>query len=1081
MGRAMNKAQCLLEMERLYLQRAYSDAEIAQRLGIDRTTAYRYRMELSNGENALPIEPDANGKWKINRTTYLSNVRVNLYESLILYLAARRATQQGRLAGQHAASALEKISLALRQPLTEKLVKAADKVLSARVAPERVKIFETIARGWAERIPVRITYRALRAAESRVHVIHPYLIEPSLWSDSVYAIAYSETSKIIIPFKIERIARAALATGRFDIPADFDEDELLKHAWGVWTRAGEPVTVQLRFAPGPAARRLRESTWHPLEKVTDTEDGGCIWEAPIAEPREMLPWIRGWGADVEVLAPESLRKALERETKRLARVYGISQSTEDTGPSFYAHSRADLDESEWQLLKDHLTATAELAAELAKPAGLDGLAYTAGLLHDIGKYSPEFQARLRGAKRRVDHATAGAREIVKLFPTQQENYLAELVSYCIAGHHTGLPDYGSAGDLGEEGTLLARREKKRLPDYSAYRQEIDLQKIALRSPTLTPARFRLRNEEKQHALFSIAFMTRMLFSALVDADWLETERYMEDEDKPRGGHASITELAAQFNRFLKHFENPTSEINRRRTETLHACIEKATQPPGFFTLTVPTGGGKTFASMAFALNHAAQHGLRRVIYVIPFTSIIEQNAEKFREALGPLGTENVLEHHSNFDWEKIREDDNETNQVEKKLRLAAENWDVPIVVTTSVQFFESLFASKKRPARKLHNIAQSVIIFDEVQTLPRDYLKPSLLAVQELVRNYGCTAVFCTATQPSLERFFPKDISLTELAPNPQELYRFYRRVDVKNLGELTDEDLLERLNEHDQALCIVNTRRHASGLYKGLTGEGNFHLSTLMCPAHRRKVLEEIRRRLREGEPCRVVSTSVMEAGIDIDFPVGYRALAGLDSILQAAGRVNREMKRAHGEVFVFTPKSKFIRRTPTFIAQTGAVARSILRDHAAAPNSLDAIAAYYDMLYNLQSEEAFDTHRIVGAFEKSAKHPAFDFETAAENFRFIQQNSVSVLIPYDERAKTLIERLQYALHPGRILRQLQVYTVNIYEREFERLQSKGVIWTIAERYHVLDEGRMAEFYSPETGLLLPDEESGDAIFFDG
>ncbi len=1078
MGRSMNKAECLIEMERLYLQRAYSDIEMAERLGVDRTTAYRYRMELSSGDTALPIEQDDNGKWKINRAAYLSNVRVNLYESLSLYLAARRVAQQSRKAGKHAASALEKIAVALRQPMTERLVRAADKVLAAQIEPTRVKVFETIARGWAERIPVRVQYRGLHAEETRSHILHPYLIEPSPWSDSVYVIAYSETMRGITPFKIERIEQAALSAGRFEIPEDFDEDELLKHAWGIWRREGEPQTVRLKFAPGHATRRLKESTWHPLERVTDTEDGGCIWEAPIAEPREMLPWVRGWGADVEVLGPEGLRKWLRQEARRLGRIYGVA-AIGNAASRFYAHSRPDLSEDEWQLLKDHLHNTAELATQMGEPLGIAELTRVAALLHDLGKYSDAFQARLRGGRKPIDHATAGAREIVHLFAGTPQRPIAELLSFAIAGHHTGLPDYGSPGDLGEEGTLLARREKKQLEDYSVYKQELDLSDIRLPNPKIKPVRFRFGEREQPFPDFSISFLARMLFSTLVDADWLETERFMEGE-KPRGQHASIAELAEQFNQFLQRFENPSMPINRKRTETLHACIQKAENPPGFFKLTVPTGGGKTYASMAFALNHAIRHSLRRVIYVIPFTSIIEQNADKFREALGPLGTEHVLEHHSNFDWEG-KPDDDETNSALQKLKLAAENWDVPIVVTTNVQFFESLFANKKRAARKLHNIARSVIIFDEAQNLPREYLQPSLLAVQELVQNYGCTAVFCTATQPALEQFFPQNIRFTELAPNPPELYAFYRRVNIQNLGELTDEALLDRLNSHQQALCIVNTRRHARGLFEGLRGEGNFHLSTLMCPAHRRKTLKSIKQRLAQGLPCRVVSTQVMEAGIDIDFPVGYRALAGLDSVIQAAGRVNREMKREHGEVFVFTPKTHFIKRTPAFIQQTGAVARAVFREHAQTPDSLEAVAAYYNMLYTLQSNDSFDAYGILQHLKTRGDNPAFEFQKVAKKFKLIRENTVSVFIPYDEHARDMLERLPHVQYPVTLLRKLQPYTVNIYEREFERLQAQGVIWTLGEHYHVLDEEHMPDFYSPHTGLRLVEDEGGAGIFFDG
>jgi CRISPR-associated helicase Cas3 len=292
--------------------------------------------------------------------------------------------------------------------------------------------------------------------------------------------------------------------------------------------------------------------------------------------------------------------------------------------------------------------------------------------------------------------------------------------------------------------------------------------------------------------------------------------------KTRGGHEDIPTLCDKLNAHLRQFENPTSNINRKRTETLKRCVEKASQQPGFFKLTVPTGGGKTLASMAFAINHAKTHGLNRIIYVIPFTTIIEQNAGIFKEI---FGAENVLEHHSNFDWEPRNREteehaDDHTCDVYTKLKLAAENWDIPIVVTTNVQFFESLFSNKSSRCRKLHNIAKSVIVFDEAQMFPRDYLRPALSAVWELVTNYGASAVFCTATQPNLERFLPEGTPITELAPNSQDLFNFYKRVEVKPLAEkLPDEELIARLKAHKQVLCIVNTRKHASGLYEMLKG----------------------------------------------------------------------------------------------------------------------------------------------------------------------------------------------------------------------------------------------------------------------
>lgn len=747
---------------------------------------------------------------------------------------------------------------------------------------------------------------------------------------------------------------------------------------------------------------------------------------------------------------------------------------------YFGHSKTGFDKSKWQCLKDHLVNTANLAEELGRDAGVSELARVAGLMHDIGKYSEAFQRRLEGSKHRVDHSTAGAREITASFKAQPQRTFADILAYCIAGHHTGLPDYGSKADVEGDGTLLARLDRAKLEDYSAYKTEIDL--AALKLPERLPIRPIKNYKGKSLQGFSVSFLTRMVYSALVDADFQETESYMYGKAKPRGGYASIEDLCQIFNHYLQKFENPTGELNKKRTETLKACLAKAPQEPGFFTLTVPTGGGKTFTSMGFALKHAAAHGLKRIIYVIPFTSIIEQNAAAFK---GCLGEENVLEHHSNFDWEQKRKaeaelPDDQTNSIYDKLKLAAENWDVPIVVTTNVQFFESLFANRSSRCRKLHNLAKSVIIFDEAQMLPLEYMEPCMNAVQELVQNYGASAVFCTATQPSLERFLAPNTPVAELAPNPQALFDFYRRVQVKNKGKLPDADLLQEISVQPQVLCIVNTRKHAKGLFDGLAplvGEGCFHLSTLMCPAHRKEVLHTIRGRLENGESCRVVSTQVMEAGIDVDFPVGYRAVAGLDSIIQAAGRVNREGKRSSGELYVFEPQTPFIKKTPTFVKQGADVSETVLREHAADPFSIQAINAYFKMLYTLHNERSFDAREILPCFEKGLGEPNFDFKTAAERFKLIDNDTVPVVIPYDQDAKQLIQELKYTLYPATTLRKLQMYTVNIYEREFEGLQSKGVIETFHEQYKVLNN---PHFYHEQTGLILPTDDGGEALFFE-
>lgn len=741
---------------------------------------------------------------------------------------------------------------------------------------------------------------------------------------------------------------------------------------------------------------------------------------------------------------------------------------------YYAHSNGS-DKEDWQLLIDHLHNTAQLASGFGANEDMSKLAYIAGRMHDLGKYSAEFQARLEGSTQRVDHSTAGALELRKMSQNPECQAFAELLAYCIAGHHTGLPDYGNVSDMPGESTLMGRM-KTTPKDYQAC--QADLSQESFVWPDL-------RNFKpiynKKGFPFSLSFLTRMVYSALVDADFLDTETVMRGY-VPRGGYDSIPVLCERFNVFLKQFSQPKREIDRVRTETLQACIDKAVCEPGFFTLTVPTGGGKTYASLAFALNHAMLHNLQRVIYVMPFTTIIEQNAGKFKEC---LGAENVLEHHSNFDWEKFtkhqeEKPDDVTHQAVDKLKLASENWDIPIVVTTNVQFFESLFANRSSRARKVHNMAKSVLVFDEAQMIPLDYMSPCMYALRELVVNYGSSVVFCTATQPELQTFMPEEKNsqwrapFTELAPEPQKLFDFYHRVDVCMLGKMSDVDLLQRLNEHAQVLCIVNTRRHAKELFTGLEGDGNFHLSTLMCPSHREQVVEEIRQRLSSGRACRVVSTSVLEAGVDLDFPVGYRALAGLDSINQAAGRVNREMKQGVQSLYVFEPDSPVIKKEPRYITQNVAVVRSVARDHVDRMISIDAIRAYFSQLYNLKDNQAFDYKKILESLSISESH--FSFAEASKNFRLIEDNSVAVIIPYNQEVEGLIEELKYSLYPSRLLRKLQRYSVSIYENEFNSLNVEGKIMMVAEKYAVLC---TLSDYDPQTGVhVSADLSGGDALF---
>jgi CRISPR-associated endonuclease/helicase Cas3 len=742
---------------------------------------------------------------------------------------------------------------------------------------------------------------------------------------------------------------------------------------------------------------------------------------------------------------------------------------------YYAHTRGE-SKAEWQSIKDHLIGTAGLARQLGTDSGLADFAVVAAMLHDLGKYSQAFQRRLEGAPQKVDHTTAGALEVKKLLPELVREVIGQMLAYCITGHHGGLMDAGSPVSTQEDHTLAGRLKRaSMLEDYSAYSSDLDFTNLQI--PTRFPSNFRPNSESPG---FSLAFATRMIYSILVDADFLDTETFCNGGIKLRGSTVSIPELAASFTRFLERFSQPTRPIDARRSATLQACIEKAQFPTGLFTLTLPTGAGKTLTSMAFALQHALRHGLKRVIYVIPYTSIIEQNAAVFKNSLAGL-EDVVLEHHSSFDWNPRMEDEqtNRQNSALNKLKWAAENWDIPIVVTTNVQFFESLFANRSSRNRKLHNIARSAIIFDEAQMLPREFMKPCLYSVAELVRNYGCSAVFCTATQPSLERFLPPDLCpMRELIPNPQAEFDFYRRVQVELLGRLDDASLLERLNNVAQVLCIVNTRKHAKALFAGLSEEGRLHLSTLMCGVHRRKVISEIRRRLSEGLPCRVVSTQLLEAGVDLDFPVGYRALAGLDSIIQAAGRVNRENLLPTANFYVFEPDSEHVRRMPRMIQQTAEVARLVVKQHSADPVSVAAIRDYYNLLYAQQDAKAFDSRGILADFRLGRNAVSFDFATAADKFKLIDEDTQAVIVPYDDTARRLLEELRRSPYPLSVARKLQPYTVNVYAKEFENLQSEGAIVQVAEIYPVLRDAPDA--YDEQTGLVLPENVGGQAIFID-
>lgn len=718
---------------------------------------------------------------------------------------------------------------------------------------------------------------------------------------------------------------------------------------------------------------------------------------------------------------------------------------------------------------DHLREVAEMAAEFARPFGAEEWAYAAGMAHDVGKYSVEFQDRILRGGHKVDHSTAGAALL--------DRKKLRLLSYCVAGHHAGLPDGGTSADCSDEPTLrgrLRRAEDGGIPDYAACESDVDLG--CPRGPNIKPL-----SGKREDAAYTLSFLTRMVFSCLVDADFLCTERFMRGVPRPSLSEEGLDDLLARLERKVSAFYPPKTDLNRTRCDILDACVRAASGEAGFFSLTVPTGGGKTYASLLFALKHARRSGkaMRRVIYAIPYTSIIEQNSQVFREV---LGERNVLEHHANFDFDYDEEKETgEPNSIRRALRRASENWEAPIVVTTNVQLFESLYAGKTSRCRKLHNIAGSVIVLDETQMIPTKQVRPCLRALMELVANYGCSVVLCTATQPAFNGMLEeKGFEVREVAPCPQELYERLRRVSYRLENSLSDDELAARMLDCDQVLCIVNNRKQARRIHELLGGEDSFHLTTLMHPAHRERVLAKIRLRLADGKPCRVVATSLIEAGVDVDFPVVYRALAGIDSMVQAAGRCNREGRKPACDSVVHLFESADEYALPADTAQKAQIARSVIAEAergleggSCDVGSLEMIEAYFSRLYDLRSDNLDASHALEGMEGFSLKSLSIPFRCVAENFRMIEEGSHAVVIP-DSEIEREIRAVKEGFATRATLRRISRCTVGVYDADLKALLRGGKVEPLADNLYVLID---ATGYSEQRGLDLRVAE-GEGVF---
>ena len=737
--------------------------------------------------------------------------------------------------------------------------------------------------------------------------------------------------------------------------------------------------------------------------------------------------------------------------------------------TYYARTIEGSPKSAWQKLPGHLDQVAARASTSADVFGSRDWGYCAGLWHDLGKYSDLFQSKLDGKHIQFEHSGVGA-----AFASEKDKERGLPLAFAIAGHHAGLADY-IVGEPGfpkplkerlKENIALMQRLFSSFPPKIVNRQIPEFPQFL--SPPQTKSRYECEAYQRR-----MEFWVRFLFSALVDADRLDSEEFCQPEKaSKRGLFPNIETLSERIDSYIDSIQAslPASfretTVNQTRQYVANACREAASHVQGVFTLTVPTGGGKTLSAMSFALHHAHLHNLRRVIVVIPYTSIIEQNADVYRQA---LGADAIVEHQSSLDPRERKAKYGE--EITSRAELATENWDAPVIVTTTVQFFESLFSNRPSRCRKLHNVAGSVIILDEVQTLPPAFLRSILDALNELVRSYRCSVVLSTATPPSLKwraGFDPGLRDCREVVSSPQQLASQLNRVeyiwpDADALG-LDPAQLAAELAKHHQVLAVVHRREDARLTAQQVEAFAKdssvYHLSALMCPAHRSQTLKEIKETLKQCAPCRVVSTQLVEAGVDVDFPLVYRALGGLDSIVQAGGRCNREGRMDRGKVTVFRACSAPPRGTSS---RALGITESLLREHGGTIDLNDPaiFEEYFRMLY---FAEDLDAKGI------QALRQEFRFASVSQKFQLIEDGFTHpVVVPFCDASERLAELRR--LGPTReTTRGLQAFTVNIYPDAFQKLSDAGALEEIVEGTWAVT-GLFSGLYDKKYGLVVGDE----------
>ncbi len=1115
-----------------------TESEIAQSTGIHKRTVNNYLRSLQDEGKV-----EKQGKlWLLGDYEEIRSLKLEVTpeEAYTYYLGSRLFVKQQDKRNRLAEAALMKLADALtaNQLVGYEIAQAA-RELAQRPGDTRYEtIFQTIVRGYLQRKRVAITYKPLNGRVFETN-FETYLMEPSAIGYATYIIGHSQLQNQRRAYKLERIERAELLNEHYLIPDDFPGLEILRNSWSI-IMGEETVKVVLRFSPSVKARVL-ETQWHPSQKhdhgETKSAHDWLTWWVSVADTMDMLPWIRGWGADVEVIEPKPLREEMKREAQRLGEVYQLSAMPKQ----FIAHIREK--DNVHQSLLEHLSAVADLTSQFSRKIGLKETGLVLGLLHDLGKASDKFQRYILSGeglidpdaeeyidpiahKGKIDHTTAGAQVVYQNLwnKGQKERIAAQILALCIASHHSGLIDcLTSDGENNFKRRMEKPDENTRRAEAVANLHEIQGSLEDLFSSNVVEQIFtKLKSlqeengDSKETSVFKAGLLIRFLLSCLIDADRLDTADFeMPGNARLRNynQYHSWEILIQRLNGKIAEYDHKPNrnEVDELRSQVSQACLNSATKPKGIYQLTVPTGGGKTLASLRFALNHAASHKMDRIFYVIPYTSIIDQNADEVRKILEDRDKQDhyldrvVLEHHSNLTPE----------EESRRQNLLAQNWDAPVVFTTQVQFLETLFGSGTRSPRRMHQLANSVIILDEAQTIPIKTIHMLNIALRFLVNNCGATVVLCTATQPPLDKIDAQSRALTiqpdmRIIQNENELFERLKRVEVvdgRKVGGWSEEETAElvgcELQKKGSVLIVVNTKRSARALYhaiatKKIAGVGLYHLSTNMCAVHRLQILEEIKDKLRQEEPVICVSTQLIEAGVDIDFGSVIRYLAGLDSIAQSAGRCNRHgTRQGLGNVWIINPKNESIEKLKDIVIGIKHAQR-VLDDFKVNPVlfgenriGIEAMAAYYKFYYNERKNEMkynigpdSRVGRDDNLFSLLSTNPdsmaaycrAYEaipdivfpqsFQTASKEFHVIDSPTRGVIVPYKDEGREIVAELCGAVElekQFKLLKRAQRYSVNLFFHEFARLAEAGAIQEVqaGTGVYYLDE----RYYSDDFG----------------